>query len=328
MRRVSPARVLVVLTALALASAGYARDKEKDKASYDGSGTFSIELDFPYAKVLEAVRDAAASGIIHGTFEYRDEESLPKADALKSCKYFAAWDGGGEVFFKVRTKALAPAHFVDSMDMGTVAVRYVVQEIGANASRLIIDALFVGDSHHGKHPSDGYVETTEYNLILQRLTEDDRMQKEAVAALAQREHPHAMVQSSSKDTKEQTPLGAAVPRSLGAASMPVSSPAVAGKDEADLHREIDAERACIDAVNGDIRHLQERVGTLRAAATVKVRGNGAELRTFPYIHADALRVIKSGTQLTVLQKTQFWYKVRSDEGIEGWIYHGFLEERE
>jgi hypothetical protein len=190
-----------------LSSAASARSKEREKANYDGAGSFSIEIDQPYQKVFEVVRDAATSGVIHGTYEYHGEDSLPKADAQKSCKFFSPWDGGGEVFFKVRTRALSPAHFLNSNDMGMVAVRYVVQELTPKSTRLYIDAIFVADSHHGKHPSDGYVETTEYNLISERLAEVDRMESEAAAALERRNNPQAQPDSSSSKDQQEDALG-------------------------------------------------------------------------------------------------------------------------
>jgi len=40
------------------------------------------------------------------------------------------WTEGGKVFYKVRQQALDPRNFKDSGDVGTLAVRYVLQPQG------------------------------------------------------------------------------------------------------------------------------------------------------------------------------------------------------
>ena len=107
------------------------------------AASFSIDLDKPYADVFAIVSDIAHNGIIKGSFEYKGEDSLDKAEFQESSRLFPAWTEPGKVFYKVRAKALSPSHFLNSNDVGTVAVRYVVQERGANSTRLFIDAVFI-----------------------------------------------------------------------------------------------------------------------------------------------------------------------------------------
>jgi len=211
--------------------------------------------------------------------------------------------------------------------MGTVAVRYVVQELTPKSTRLYIDAIFVADSHHGKHPSDGYVETTEYNLISERLTEIDRMESEAMAAVERRNNPPAQPEaSSSKDQQEEATGGQPPARhQTGATLASIQAPSAGGYNAPDLRQEIARERTKIDAINLNIRQLQNQIHELREAATVRVAGSGAELRALPYIHASSLQALKKGEQVTVLEKTQFWYRVRSADGAEGWLYHGYVD---
>src|SRR5579883_2604661 len=140
-----------------------------------GSASFSIDLDKPYADVLAIVSDVAHSGTIKGTFEYRGEDSLDKAEFQESSRLFPAWTEPGKVFYKIRSKALSPSHFLNSNDVGTVAVRYVVQERGPNSTRLFIDAVFIESARHHGHPSDGYVETCEFGEIGKRLKERDQL---------------------------------------------------------------------------------------------------------------------------------------------------------
>ncbi len=125
--------------------------------------------------------EVAHSSSIKGTFEYRDEEQLNGAQFAEKSQLFPAWSEPGKVLFKVRQRALSPAHFLNSNDVGTVAVRYVVQERGPNSTRLFIDAVFIENGRHHGHPSDGYVETCEFGEIGKRLKERERLQSQAAA---------------------------------------------------------------------------------------------------------------------------------------------------
>jgi hypothetical protein len=155
--RVAPAVFLL------LCGMGHARTREKAAPS------FTIEVDQPFSRVVAVVEDVARSRVIKGTFEYAGDEQLTGAQFEASSRLFPAWTGAGKVFFKVRNRTLAPKHFIQSNDVGAVAVRYVVQENGANSTRLVIDAVFVENAGHHGHPSDGYVETCEFAEIGKRL---------------------------------------------------------------------------------------------------------------------------------------------------------------
>src|SRR5579883_3178617 len=68
-----------------------------------GSASFSIDLDKPYADVLAIVSDVAHSGTIKGTFEYRGEDSLDKAEFQESSRLFPA--GPSPARFSTRSAA-------------------------------------------------------------------------------------------------------------------------------------------------------------------------------------------------------------------------------
>ena len=53
--------------------------------------------------------------------------------------------------------AIAPRHFRESADQGTIAVRFVVTGVSPERTRLRIDAVFVEDAHRTVHASDGTV---------------------------------------------------------------------------------------------------------------------------------------------------------------------------
>jgi hypothetical protein len=148
---------LVGLTKVALAGAP------------DRSAGMSTALPMPYATVVEAVRAVCADGVIRGTAQYESEAAISGAKESPSSGLFPRWVGSGEAFYKTRPGAVAPSHFAGSRDRGAVTVRYVVEPGPAGDTRVTIDAVFVEDSHHGRHPSQGFVEKAEFDEIAKRL---------------------------------------------------------------------------------------------------------------------------------------------------------------
>ena len=130
---------------------------------------FSVDLNTPPDTVLQIVKGVANDSIIRGTSMYAKEIDLPDAEFVKSSSVLAPEPGAGQVFYKVRTKVLAPEHFPASSDMGTVTVRYVVETVNPQRAHLAIDAVFVTDAGHRLYASDGSVETAEYAEIIPDL---------------------------------------------------------------------------------------------------------------------------------------------------------------
>ena len=118
---------------------------------------------------MQALQEVLHDQIIHGTYVYEKQQTLTGAAAVDSTPLFEPWHEDGKVFYKVRTAAIAPRHFRDSADRGTIAVRYIVASVSADHTRLRIDAVFVEDSRHGAHPSDGSVESAETKVIQERV---------------------------------------------------------------------------------------------------------------------------------------------------------------
>ena len=178
-----------------LCALGFARSKET------GAASFSIDLDKPFSEVVPIVDEVARSGSIKGTFEYRGDEQLTGAQFSEKSQLFPAWTEPGKVFYKIRAKALSPSHFLNSNDVGTVAVRYVVQERGPNLTRLFIDAVFIENARHHGHPSDGYVETCEFGEIGKLLKDREQLQK--LAASGQPLSPEQESTSHSEERQEE-----------------------------------------------------------------------------------------------------------------------------
>jgi hypothetical protein len=282
-----------------------------------GGASFSIDLDSPFDDVVTAVSDVAHSASIKGTFEYRDEEQLNGAQFAEKSSLFPAWTGSGKVFFKVRSKALSPSHFLNSNDVGTVAVRYIVQQQSPNQTRLFIDAVFIENARHHGHPSDGYVETCEFGEIGKRLK--DRKLLQTQAAAGQQFSPVAESSSRVDATSEPPPPAPPVSKPV-AAQIPVDT-----AQNTDLQRAIDEQTSLLVADSANLDKLEAQARQLRTSEFVRVKSDRAELKALPYAHARVVEALTKGQEVTVLAKSSYWYQVRAEDGKEGWISHALLE---
>ena len=170
------AAAVLLLTAAGLPAHG----REKDVLQY-GAGLI-VNVPLPEPEVAQVVEDVAQNTFIRGTKEYNKDEYVAGAVAATSTPVFPAWTEGGKVFYKVRKQALDPRNFKDGGDVGTLAVRYVVQPQGDKNTVLRIDALFVEDFRHTVHPSNGSVESSEYKDVQDRLQAVELMKKENAEA--------------------------------------------------------------------------------------------------------------------------------------------------
>ena len=275
--------------------------------------------------------EVARSGSIKGTFEYRGEDRLTNAQFSEKSQLFPAWTEPGKVFYKVRAKALSPSHFLNSNDVGTVAVRYVVQDRGPNSTRLFIDAVFIENARHHGHPSDGYVETCEFGEIGKLLKDREGLQK--LAASGQPFTPGVESTSHSEEKLEAIKEAKAVeekrPNEVRRpAPKPAETPRVAVVDSAasaDLQRAITEQRSLLAAEHANLDKLEAQARQLRASEFVRIKSDRAELKVLPYAHARVVEALKKGQEVTVLAKSTYWYQVRSEDGQEGWISHTLLE---
>jgi hypothetical protein len=167
MAKTISASLFVILLFAWAATPFAAASKDKDQIAY-GEGLI-VNLPLPAAEVEQVVQDVAQNGLIRGTKEYNKDQYISGAKAADSSHVFPAWDQEGKAFYKVRDQAIDPRNFKDSNDVGTLAVRYVVQPQGKKNTVLRIDAIFEEDFRHVVHLSNGSVETAEYNDIREHL---------------------------------------------------------------------------------------------------------------------------------------------------------------
>ena len=295
----------LVLTGLILASslsalALPARDKT---ATQYGMGLI-VNLPFPEAEVSQVVQDVIQNGIIRGTKEYNKDEYVEGAAPASSSRVFKEWTEGGKVFYKVRLKAIDPRNFKDSGDVGTLAVRYVVQPQGDKNTVLRIDAVFVEDYRHVSHASNGSVEGAEYKDIHDRLDAIEAVKVQTADAEKEKERQQ-QDQSASKQTPVlQTPASDPMPAPTTLAASTTPAPA----------------SASIPA-----QTLDQRVHDLRQQVERLVKSPGAQLKSAPFHTASTLQSLPAGEEVLIVITTTYWVGVETHAGQHGWMLRDDLE---
>jgi hypothetical protein len=270
--------------------------REKDKVDY-GMGLI-VNVPLPESEVTPVVADVAQNGLIRGTKEYNKDEYVTGAVAEASTHVFPEWTDGGKVFFKVRNQALDPRNFKDSGDVGTLAVRYVVQAQGEKNTVLRIDAVFVEDFRHTSHPSNGSVEAAEYKDIKDHLDAIELMKTQT--AEAERERQEQLVK------KQQLRMAIdATEVATGQPDPSLSSP---------------------PASTGAAQTLRQHVEDLRRQVERLVKSPGAPLKSAPFHTASTLQSLPAGTEVMIVVTTRYWFGVETHEGQHGWIPREQLEQ--
>jgi hypothetical protein len=292
---------LLLLTTAAIPLFG----REKDVLQY-GAGLI-VNIPSPEPEVAQVVEDVAQNTIIRGTKEYNKDEFITGAVAVASTPVFPAWTEGGKVFYKVRKQALDPRNFKDSGDVGTVAVRYVVQPQGDKNTVLRIDAVFVEDFRHGVHLSNGSVESSEYKDIADRLQAVELMKKETAEALREKQERAAKKNfgMGSDTVVLTTPAATGESDEMAAGTGPIA-PKVSAYEEPQT--------------------LEQHVADLRRQVERLVKKPGAPLKTAPFHTASTMKSLEPGTEVLILIATPYWYGVETHDGEHGWLRRDELEQ--
>ncbi len=300
----SPASLRKIGLAILLFAALPVGAREKDGAQY-GTGLI-VNVPFPEAEVAQVVQDVAQNGIIRGTKEYNSDEYINGAVPAVSTRVFPEWTEGGKVFYKLRLKAIDPRNFKDSNDVGTLAVRYILQPQGDKNTVLRIDALYVEDFRHTVHQSNGSVEGAEYKDIHDRLESIEVMKEQTAeaekekAAYGARPHPAA-----------PTPN----PQEISSSS---PAPATASSD--------DTPPSTATVPQGPPQTLEEHLRDLRAQVERLVKAPGAPLKSAPFHTASTLQSLPPGTEVLIVISTPYWLGVETHEGQHGWMLRDDLEQ--
>ena len=276
--------------------------REKDAVQY-GAGLI-VNVPFSEAEVSQVVQEVVQNGIIRGTKEYNKDEFVSGAEPADSTRVFPPWTEGGKVFYKVRLHALDPRNFKDSGDVGTLAVRYVVQAQDEKHTVLRIDARFVEDFRHVAHPSNGSVESAECKDVHDRLDSLALMKSEASDA-----GPKKLESSSRKqafELNDESAVPAVQPTPSTQASQPSARPTESVESVVPVS-------------------LEQRVHDLKQQVERVVKAPGAPLKSAPFHTASTLQALPSGTEVLVVISTPYWYGVETRDGQHGWMLRDELE---
>lgn len=295
----------ILVSAALLFAIPHAGARERAKGQY-GAGLI-VNVPFPENEVTQVVQEVVQSGIIRGTKEYNKDEYITGAESAPSSRVFPERIESGKVFYKIRFKAIDPRNFKDSGDVGTLAVRYVVQSQDNTHTVLRIDARYVEDFRHISHPSDGSVEGAEYKDIHDRLDQVELMKAEAAEAAKARPTAQARVTppqvpsvAIQQIAPQPAPIAAAVPEQTEPEPIATASP-MPETVEQEIH---------------DLRRQVERT----------VKAPGAPLKSAPFHSATSLHVLPTGSEVLIVISTPYWVGVETHDGQHGWMLRDDLEQ--
>jgi hypothetical protein len=310
--------------------------REKDVLQY-GAGLI-VNVPLPEPEVAQVVEDVAQNTIIRGSKEYNKDEYIMGAVAATSTPVFPAWTEGGKVFYKVRLHALDPRNFKDSGDVGTLAVRYVVQPQGDQNTVLRIDALFVEDFRRSVHQSNGSVESSEYKDIQDRLAAVELMKKETAEALEAKQErqakqnfdlgserevlstPPATAKSSDGTMGERAADGSPNVEKTSGQTALASTPQPSPKSPTSATPQLPL------ASEQPTESLERHVAELRRHVERLVKKPGAPLKSAPFHSASTMKSLEPGVEVLILIATPYWYGVETHDGQHGWLRRDQLEQ--
>jgi len=278
--------VFTMIVVIAMQSAGFASSRQaRDKKSDIPEG-FEIYLKAPEATVIKAVQLVIEDDTIQGTWIYDTDKTLSDAVPEASSAYYGEYKGEGHVFYKVRHDALAPRHFKDSTDVGIITVRYVVQGVAPDKTRLQIDAAFVEDGNKKVHASDTTVETSEFADIQSHIVQIQK-EEQQTAELVQRRQMMVESRTAAKERNE--------------------------------------ELARFNESETSLKSLEQKIDELHHKIEVQVKSDPVDLKAAPFNRAAKLSSLPAHSELLVEIITDYWYGVETVEGRRGWVRQDQVE---
>jgi hypothetical protein len=239
-------------------------------------------------EVRQAVQFVVHDQVIHGTLIFDKEPILNGAEAVDSSPLFDPWPGPGDVYFKIRKNAIAPRHFLDSGDQGTIAVRFVLISVDANRTRVKIDAIYQETAHRVFHPSDGTVEKSEMKEVKDQL---ETLQEAAAQAADARRR-----QTSAELVRQS------------------------------VIRQREDETARIGNAQTALKDLEQQVTALHHELERRVKSPGADLKAAPFQSAATLKTLSAFTDVVILIVTPHWLGIETPDGQRGWLPQELLEQ--
>jgi uncharacterized small protein (DUF1192 family) len=257
------------------------RDEQLD------SPGFVKEFEATQEDALQALNELLEDQTIHGTLIFDKQPVLTGATVVTETPLFRPWQGPGQVFYKIRKDAIAPRHFLDSADQGTIAVRYVLINPSPGRFRLRIDAIYVESTRRRMHVSDLTVESSEYKVFQDRLQALQFAEQEAADAKRRRE---------SADLVRQT-----------------------------LIHQREDETTRLASAKSSVHDLEQRISALRNEVERRVKAPGGDLKAAPFRAATNLKSLAAYTEVVIVIITPHWFGVETPDGQRGWMPSDQLE---
>jgi hypothetical protein len=245
------------------------------------------EFSSPLSDVRQAVLAVQRDHIIHGTLVFDKEPILNGAEAVDATQLFDPWQGEGEVYYKIRKDAIAPRHFLESADQGTIGVRYVIIPVTDVRTRVKIDAIYIENSHKKVHPSDGTVEKNEMKEVKDALESMEQAAQEAADARRRELSAELVRQSYIRQREDETTR--------------------------------------LEKAQTSEKELEQQLNELRRDIERRVKAPGADLKAAPFQAAAVLKTLPAYTEVVILIVTSHWLGIETPEGQRGWLPVGNLE---
>jgi hypothetical protein len=297
-------RLQILAVLFCIAGASFALPVPKH---LEPSISFQALVDAPESDVLKAVQQVIEDQVVHGTYSYEKEKTLTGAHSADSSAMLDPAEPPAKTLYKVADNIIAPRHFKNTGDIGTITIRYVVRGVSAEKTNLQITALFY-DARHVVHWSQGEVEAQEYAVIQQHLGEL-RSMRLAASEAAER----------NQEAREAQPEAPSLPVPDQAQSPPPAQETVAA---ASAHAEAEANPA---GLPGAEQELEREVATLRRQAERRVKAKDTPLKSAPFRGATTLQKLPAQSEVVILIVTPYWYGVEAENGQRGWVHHSQLE---
>jgi hypothetical protein len=235
----------------------------------------------PVDDTRQAVQSVQRDHIIHGTRVFDKEPTLTDAEEVSTTSLFDAWQGPGEVYYKIREKAIAPRHFLESADEGTIGVRYIITPVNEDRTRVKVDAVYIESAHKVVHPSDGTVEKAEMQEIKDALDSLQQAAMEAVDARRRALSAELVKQSYTKQREEES--------------------------------------SRVSNAQASEKQMQEEIASLRHELERRVKAPGADLKAAPFQSAANLKTLSAFTEVVILIVTPHWLGIETPDGQRGWL---------
>ena len=278
--------LIVVILVFTCTNSGHAQNVPAHQKNSEIPEGFEIYLKAPEATVIQAVKLVIENDTIQGTWIYDTDKIVTGAVPETSSAYYGEYKGNGHVYYKVLHDALAPRHFKDAADVGTLTVRYVVEGVAPNKTRVQIDAAFVEDGNHKLHASDTTVETSEFADIQSHILEIQK-QEQQTAELTQRRQMLVDTRAATKERNDE----------------------IARLNESET----------------SLTSLQQKVNELHQKIEVRVKSEAIDLKAAPFNRAAKLSSLPGHSELLVEIITDYWYGVETVEGHRGWVRQDQVE---